>query len=76
MKAGEAVYLHQNPRLRGNISRVTREGIFVTWHKYVTDVPEALKGDMKVNLREASVRMRVFYRKGELKYIGLGVPTA
>lgn len=76
MKAGMAVYLHQSPMLRGNISRVTKDGIFVTWHKYVTDVPESLKGDMKVNLREASVRMRVFYRKSELKHIGLGVPTA
>lgn len=74
MKSGQAVYLHQSPNLRGNISRVTNEGIYVTWHKFVYDVPECLTNDSKVNLREASKRMRVFYPKAELRHIGVGRP--
>lgn len=75
MKSGMAVYLTQEPRVRGNIARVTEDGVWVTWHKYILDVPEALKGDTKVNVREASKRMRVFYPKDELKFIGLGIPN-
>lgn len=75
MKSGEAVYLHQQPELRGNIARVTADGIWVTWHKYVDDVPECMTEDMKVNIRLSSRRMRVFYRKNEMGNVGIGVPT-
>lgn len=74
MKAGMAVYLRTNPMLRGNIARVTPEGIFVTWHKYTLDVPECLQRDSKVNVRLASRRMRVFYPKREMFNVGVGVP--
>ena len=74
MKAGEAVYLNQSPRLMGNISRVTQEGVYITWHKYVTDVPECMTKDSKVDIRAASRRMRVFYPKSEMKHIGVGRP--
>lgn len=74
MKSGEAVYLHQQPELRGNISRVTPEGVYVTWHKYVSDVPECLTKDSKVNIALASRRMRVFYPKGEMTNLGVGRP--
>lgn len=73
MKSGMAVYLHQSPQLRGNISRVEKDGFWVTWHKFVTDVPESLKA--KVNVSEASKRMRVFYRWHEAKNVGIGVPA-
>lgn len=75
MKSGMAVYLTQNPKLRGNIARITSDGVWITWHPYAFDVPEALKSDTKVNVKEASRRMRVFYSKRDLKYIGLGVPN-
>lgn len=75
MKSGMAVYLTQNPKLRGNIARISRDGVWITWHPYVFDVPEALKNDSKINVREGSKRMRVFYGKRDLKYIGLGVPS-
>jgi hypothetical protein len=74
MKAGESVYLHQNPTLRGNISKVTPEGVYVTWHKYVFDVPEALSPQLKVNVREGSKRMRVFYPTREHPNLGVGTP--
>jgi hypothetical protein len=70
-----AVYLHQSPALRGNIARVTDEGIYVTWHKYVFDVPECLAKGSNVDVRAASVRTRVFYKKNEMSNIGLGVPA-
>lgn len=74
MKSGQSVYLHQQPELRGNIARVTEDGIWVTWHKYVVDVPECLSKDSKVDIRAASKRMRVFYPKGEMSNIGIGRP--
>lgn len=74
MKSGEAVYLHQSPNLRGNVSKVTSEGVYVTWHKYVQDVPEALSPNLKVNVREGSKRMRVFYPHREYPNLGLGTP--
>lgn len=74
MQAGEATYLHQEPRLRGNVARVTKEGFYVTWHRYIDDVPECLAKDSHVDVRAASVRMRVFYRHGEAKNVGFGVP--
>ena len=74
MKAGQAVYLHQQPALRGNISRVTDEGIYVTWHKYVFDVPDCLSKDSKVNVHLANQRMRVFYPKNEMSNVGIGRP--
>lgn len=74
MKSGMSVYLHQQPELTGNIARVTEDGIYVTWHKYVFDVPECLSRDSKVNVRLAGQRMRVFYPKAELQHIGVGRP--
>lgn len=74
MKAGESVYLHQSPAMRGNITRVTPDGVWVTWHKYVVDVPEALSPNLKVNVHEGSKRMRVFYHKGEHSNLGVGTP--
>jgi hypothetical protein len=75
MKAGMAVYLHQSPALRGNIARVEDDGIWVTWHKYVFDVPECLGKGSNVDYQAANRRMRVFYRKNEMSNIGLGVPA-
>jgi hypothetical protein len=75
MQAGMAVYLHQSPALRGNIARVEEDGIWVTWHKYVFDVPECLSKGSNVDVRAASVRMRVFYPKGEMRNVGIGVPS-
>ena len=74
MKSGMAVYLHQSPRLRGNIAQVTEDGIWVTWHKYVLDVPECLAKGSNVDVQAASVRMRVFYPKSEMRNVGIGVP--
>jgi hypothetical protein len=74
LKSGQSVYLHQSPRLQGNISRVTPEGIYVTWHKFVLDVPECLMKDSKVDVRAASRRFRAFYPKDELRHIGVGRP--
>ena len=75
IKQGIATYLHTNPMLRGNVSKVTPEGFWVTWHPYITDVPEALSKDSKVNVRLGSVRMRVFYPNREARNVGFGVPT-
>lgn len=74
MKAGEAVYLHQHPELRGNIARVTDDGVHITWHRYIDDVPEALAKDSNVNIRLASRRTRAFYPKSEMTNIGVGRP--
>lgn len=74
MKSGQSVYLHQDPKLRGTISKVTPEGVYVTWHPYVMDVPEAMSPELKVNVREGSKRMRVFYRNGEHANLGVGTP--
>lgn len=75
MKSGMAVYLHQSPHMRGNISRVTEDGVYVTWHKYIVDVPEALAKGSNVDIRQASQRMRVFYPNREFPNLGVGIPS-
>jgi hypothetical protein len=74
MKVGESVFLASSPECRGNVSAVSGDSFRVTWHAYAKDRPEVLTEKMGVNVRDASLRMRVWYSKSETSNLGFGVP--